>query len=281
MKKVIFKKPKIEKGLTAVDMHFHTTYSVDGFPNIKDLIKALNKKQIGVGITDHNEIRGVIEASKYKSNLIIPGIEATCREGAHVIFYFYNIKDLKNFYKKEVKPYKTNDPFLRLNRDILDFLDSYKKYNGVSCAPHACASGWVSINKLNNLDDIIQKIDIIEVITAYNTRKGNEDALKLSKRKAKASSGGSDGHTIYELGKVLTYAKAKTPEEFIEAILSKQAKVVGLECNFLEKTFLSLIKEIKYISREKNLSRLKYSLASLRNARIKNGRIYFYPPSSF
>jgi hypothetical protein len=44
---------------------------------------------IGVAITDHNEIRGAVEMDRIRDVLSIPGIEVTSGEGSHLLVYFY------------------------------------------------------------------------------------------------------------------------------------------------------------------------------------------------
>ena len=46
-----------------IDLHVHTRYSLDSKTDIKELIKTLKKKDIaGFAVTDHNEIKGALEA---------------------------------------------------------------------------------------------------------------------------------------------------------------------------------------------------------------------------
>ena len=118
MGSVIFKKPPLRKfrkegsELFGVDMHFHTKYSLDGISRITTSIKKAKKKRIGFAITDHNEIKGVISAYKNKKgSMIIPGIEVTCRNGVHMLVYFYTKGNLEEFYNKSLKPKMKVNPF--------------------------------------------------------------------------------------------------------------------------------------------------------------------------
>ncbi len=77
---ISFEKPEHKElkkqGYTCVDMHFHSTYS-DGASTVKQIIEKAREMGIGFSITDHNEIKGVIEAYKIKreADFILPGIE--------------------------------------------------------------------------------------------------------------------------------------------------------------------------------------------------------------
>ncbi len=79
-----------EKGYTAVDMHIHTRYS-DAAIGIPSLLSRARHLGTGIAVTDHNEIRGVVEASeKARDVLVVPGIELSSREGPHILLYFYS-----------------------------------------------------------------------------------------------------------------------------------------------------------------------------------------------
>jgi hypothetical protein len=57
--KIIFSSPNFEKlnsqGYKCADMHFHSTHS-DGAGTVKRILEKAKNLQIGVSITDHNEI---------------------------------------------------------------------------------------------------------------------------------------------------------------------------------------------------------------------------------
>ena len=62
-----------EKGYTPVDMHIHTLHS-DAAISIPSLLTRAKHLGIGVAITDHNEIQGVLEACDHpRDALVIPG----------------------------------------------------------------------------------------------------------------------------------------------------------------------------------------------------------------
>ena len=113
MGSVIFRKPplrKLEKeGLFGVDMHFHTRYSLDAISRIPAAVKKAQKKGFGFAITDHNTIKGVLAAKPHmKTTTIVPGIEITCNNGNHRLAYFYDIKELEQFFSKRLEPVITS-----------------------------------------------------------------------------------------------------------------------------------------------------------------------------
>ncbi len=69
-----------------IDIHTHSSYS-DGYNTPKEMVKYAKKIGLdGIAITDHNEIKGSLNAMKYASDdfKVIPGIEVSAKEG-HII----------------------------------------------------------------------------------------------------------------------------------------------------------------------------------------------------
>src|SRR3989338_2859996 len=81
-----------------VDMHHHTQHS-DSYTRVKTLLRRSQALGLGIAITDHNEIRGCLEAIQRQETLVIPGIEVGCKEGPHFLLYFYNPYELKEFFE--------------------------------------------------------------------------------------------------------------------------------------------------------------------------------------
>jgi DNA polymerase III alpha subunit len=109
--KILFERPDLDeltKRYTVVDLHFHSHYS-DGYNAVDTIAKRARELGIGIAITDHNEIKGAVELERYGGIFNIPGIEITSIEGTHLLVYFYDIKSLEEFYKKDVRPNMGND----------------------------------------------------------------------------------------------------------------------------------------------------------------------------
>ena len=228
MKKIIFEKPNVKNlsrlGYTCVDMHVHSRYS-DGFNRISTILKRVKKKNIGVSITDHNEIKGSLEASR-SDVLVIPGIEVTSKERIDLLIYFYNFKDLKKFYDKEVKKYINKKEILsRINRPINDILESCPDKCLISLAhPFAYAYKNVARYLKKKYNRKILDIDAIEVLNGEVTRKRNLKALEWSNKFNKAITAGSDAHIGQEIGNVLTCCKADNDKNFLDQNKKKKQK---------------------------------------------------------
>jgi predicted metal-dependent phosphoesterase TrpH len=234
-----------KKGFFPVDMHVHTRFS-DSFTRVKKIIKRCELLGIGVGITDHNEIEGAVRASEIKTDiLLIPGIEISTKEGPHVLVYFHSIEDLTDFYNRHIKNIRSNISFDRIGLSIYELSRITKTYDCLTSFAHPCGPGYFHYEKSVSggtlIKDIIHEIPAIEVINGVNTRKMNLLATDLAKKYDKAITGGSDAHSLSQVGNVLTCAKTNNPRLFLEAIKENRNIVIGTE--------LSRIKYLPYLAK--------------------------------
>jgi predicted metal-dependent phosphoesterase TrpH len=230
-----------------VDMHFHTSYS-DGSTKIKTVVKLCKKHDYGVAITDHNEIKGALKLAKTKV-FNIPALELGSKERIDFIYYFYDIKELKEFYEKEIKKLKNKKcPFTSLNIYADELLDIGKRYNCVKCLPHPFSiskSLGIKVKRDNGVYvykgikkprkeylKLVKDVDIIEVMNGNMLKRKNNKAMWLANKLNKPYCGGSDGHIRYSLGKVLTICNGENVEEFLKGILKKKNKVFVYGSNF-------------------------------------------------
>lgn len=218
-----------------VDMHFHTEFSMDGVSKIKVLLKECHKLGVGVAITDHNEIQGVINALEMNTGtFIIPGIELTCNIGVHLVLYFPEIIALKEFYRKEVAPLKRKNQFF-LPITIEKMLKIARKYDCYTCAPHPFGPGVIGIMKERKVKaETIRQIDMIEGINGACFEHENKKAVAWIKEIKKGISAGTDGHTSAQLGKVLCFSYGKTPREFLESVKKRKSICIGKRENLFE-----------------------------------------------
>ncbi len=240
--RITFKKPKqmnfAGQGFTCVDMHYHTKYS-DGSRKVATIVKKAKKMGIGVAITDHNEIRGAIELSKYKDVFTIPGTEATSKEGIHLLYYFYNLNELQEFHNHNILPNRERGCHF-LNIPFVELMDASKDYNCVLSAAHPYGISWTGVcseihHKIATPEEL-KKFDAVEVINGSLLKNMNQSAVKLAGTLNKGITAGSDGHRLFELGKVLTYTKYPTSvEDFLNSIKKQTNFTVGKETNLMQK----------------------------------------------
>jgi len=216
-------------------MHTHSNYS-DSYTPISKIIKKAVKRGFGISITDHNEIGGVLEAFKLKkenklSILIIPGIELNTIEGPHILAYFDSAEKLKAFYIDNVKPFKRKKGYGRLNKSIISLIRSAKRYGGMVSLAHPYSYAYANIPKQIKKGNIPKEVlimaDAIETINGVITKGRNNKAIKLATTLGKAFTGGSDAHTLFEVGNVLTYANAFNAKEFLNEVANKRNMVIG------------------------------------------------------
>ncbi len=232
LKGPVFKLLK-KQGYQAVDMHYHTRFSVDGLATVKQVIAKCKKEGIGTSFTDHNHIKGAIKAVKEKGIFTIPGIELTCHNGVHLLLHFSNLKEYASFYKKEMeKRVKKNPWFLDIGHN--EAIDIAYNYNCLITAPHPYGPGVCGIQKFGASKKAIKKIDAVEVLNGCGVGQMNPKAIKWAKRINKGFTGGSDGHTLKEHATALTLCHAETREEFLEQIRKRKSVVIGKQERLLE-----------------------------------------------
>jgi predicted metal-dependent phosphoesterase TrpH len=249
------------EGYTLVDMHFHTRYS-DAVTSVPQALKKAKKLGIGLAITDHNEIQGAVLASQQKEVFIIPGMEITCKEGMHVLIYFSTIREYIQFFERWVKPFRTHhkNSFTIIPIEVL--LKEAKKTNCVISMAHPYALGWTGImsrrHKKVVTPKILSKFDAVEVLCGSSMKEWNKKSQLLGITLNKSITGGSDAHTLREMGHIVTYAKAKNAREFLDAIRKKQTCVIGRETNILYNVGSQMVK-IKNVTSVEEMAKRKFN----------------------
>lgn len=227
--RIRFEKPDIEelrsKGLACVDMHFHTHYS-DSYTRPADALKLAKKRNVGVAITDHNQIGGVLDAIEYGTDVpIVPGIELSASDGPHILAYFYEWKDLKSFWEENVKDNIRWCQWIALkNSPTTKLLDLLEKENCIVSAAHPM--GYLGSNK--GLEVCIRKNYIheseatrfhaLEVISGGMFRDANIKTSEIAEKYNLGITGGTDGHLLSELGDVVTVSEADNLNDFLDNI---------------------------------------------------------------
>ena len=231
--------PELTGRYTVVDLHFHSSYS-DGINSIPEIVKYVRQQDIGIAITDHNEIKGAVEIAQYDDILSIPGIEVTSTEGTHILVYFYDINSLQQFYENSVRPYMGSDIMSSTRLPMEDIIARARKFKSVIISPHPYCAAYTGISNHHfpekRFNRILEQLDGIEVINSENFSRWNLKGAVLGFNLDKAITGGSDGHRLSQIGKAVTYAKCKADRRsFLNAVKKKKTKVVGKEIDILRK----------------------------------------------
>ena len=236
---VLFRPPDFEKirkaGLSAVDMHFHTSHS-DSWTPVKDALRLARKKGVGVAITDHNEVAGVLEAARSKEDVfLIPGIEIGAADGPHILAYFYSVPDLVDFFRMHIEPSRLNGPLLPICLSTREILEKLGDYCCVTAAAHPCDyilfnRGIMSLLNGGEIEPgILRYIDAYEVICGSMGRGPNLEAAGWARRASMGICGGTDGHMLHDLGNVVTCSFGHDPDDFLDSVAGLETLVIGRE----------------------------------------------------
>jgi predicted metal-dependent phosphoesterase TrpH len=202
------------------DFHTHTKYSADGYVEPKILVKVASKVGLtGIAVTDHNTIKGGLEAKKYENNEIevIIGSEILTDKG-EVIGIFLT---------EEIKSTRFNE-----------VCDEIKAQNGVVVLPHPFDG--IRSTSLHPVPEDAHFIDIIEVFNSRCVRQiYNDMAGKYAEDNCLKSIAGSDAHFENEIGN----AGVKTESTDIkEAILKGDVTVFGERSHIINPVTTKLLK---------------------------------------
>jgi len=229
-----------KSGYNLVDMHLHTCHS-DGLPDTDDVIRYAKNHQIGVAITDHNEISGVLKAiSRNEDLLIIPGIELETKEGPHLLIYFYSEGDLEEYFKEFNRERNRNKPGLPENLPVLQCLTLAEAYECFRVAAHPF--GYYGINRgvlkcveKNMLPGVMEHLDGIEAICGGMMKNLNQKSIDYAEQHTIPYTGGSDAHILSDIGSVVTGTFGETIEEFLSGIKKRENIVIGKNSDYIRK----------------------------------------------
>ncbi|HHO75722.1 MAG TPA: PHP domain-containing protein [Deltaproteobacteria bacterium] len=185
-----------------IDIHVHTTFSSCSDLKIDDILEnALSRGLDGVCITDHNTMdaaKVVSEGIQDNGLCVIIGMEYDTPEGDFLIF----------------------GPFedIRPGMSAQELLHNVHSSGGVAIAAHPLrAERPVSERVLRG-----GMVDAVEAVNARNSDLENAKMQAWLRRHPHIQSGGSDAHSLTELGSVATSIgmPVKTREDFIFAVKS-------------------------------------------------------------
>ena len=183
-----------------LDLHIHSQYSVDAKGTPKEIIQSLKKKGInGMCITDHNTVKGSLEALKIcpKDFIVIPGAEISTLEG-HILAL--NIGE--NILPKQ-----------SLEITIEKIIDE----GGIPIIPHVYRNmSGIKKRKLNSMKEMI---NTIEVFNSCSQPLTNLKMAKIAKNNNFGGTGGSDTHEPQYAG--YGYTTIDTNDENIDNIISQ------------------------------------------------------------
>jgi predicted metal-dependent phosphoesterase TrpH len=279
--RMYFEKPNLSElndRYTVVDMHFHSKHS-DGKNTVTEIADQARHLGIGIAITDHNCIAAAVEIDKHEDVFSIPGIEITSKEGSHLLVYFYDIDSLKKFNNLHIKPHMGNEVMSSISLGMEEIIQSARAFNTLIVFPHPYCAVYTGINNSyfseNRLKKMYETVDGVEVINAGNLKKWNLKSAVLGFNLNKAITGGSDGHYLKQMGRVVSYAECKRDrKEFLDAVKQKKNRVIGKEFDMLRKVTTNGMKLKSNFKNypdlvEKNI-KYSYNLINLKSKTLKD-----------
>jgi predicted metal-dependent phosphoesterase TrpH len=191
-----------------VDLHVHTSFSVDSTINPKIVVDTLYAHPTikGVAITDHNTIDGYFQVRKlaaaYQDLVIIPGVEVTTTQGDIILLGI------------EEKP-----PYIMVLESVVDFA---KERAALIVVPHPY--------RVSGIGDAAEKIaaDAVEIMNTWATPQENKLAQQLARARKLPGVAGSDAHRPEQLWTAYTEVDAEPDvASILNAIKNGRVKAVS------------------------------------------------------
>jgi predicted metal-dependent phosphoesterase TrpH len=171
-----------------------------------------------------------------------------------------------------------NDIMSSTTLEMEEIIKRARKFKTVIIFPHPFCGVYTGIQNSYFSEDrrerIFPMIDGVEVINSENMNKSNLRSALLGFNLNKGITGGSDGHRVSQMGKVVTYAPCKRSRKaFLDAIKKKKTKVVGKEIDLIHKVTSNGVKLRSNIKNypdlvEKNL-KYSYTVINSKSKEIK------------
>ena len=177
-------KSRADMGTLCIDLHLHTAGSFDCLSNPDDVLDTALERGLGrIAITDHNELDVALEMAGTYPDLIIPGEEVKTAESVDVI----------GLYMSELIPKGT---------PAVETIERIREQGGIPYLPHPYAAGRKGAG--GRFAEMLAPLcDVVEVFNArLHQPTQNQLAEKLARRHGSLRGGGSDAHTLREVGSV-------------------------------------------------------------------------------
>jgi len=170
------------KTLLKVDFHTHTIYSPDSATTVPALLKKAKERGLQrVAITDHNTIRGALEAYAIDPERVIVGEEILTGNGEIIAYYM-----------------KENIPPRLPVREVIDRLRSQGAFISVSHPFDARRVNW----RPEELEELATLVDAFEVFNGRCYHPGsNATAQEFACEHSLPGTVGSDAHSLVEIGR--------------------------------------------------------------------------------
>jgi predicted metal-dependent phosphoesterase TrpH len=186
------------------DHHVHSRYSVlDSSSKVEDIIRRAKEMGLGaIAVSDHDEIRGSLEAVKSSGNglIAVSSTEVSSNDG-HIVALGVKERIESGLSAKET-------------------IKRIHKLGGIAIAAHP----YDRIR--SGVGDLCWKLDFDAIEINGHCLYGNGYAEDAARAHGKPLVGGSDAHSVGEIGTICTEVEGSTPEEIIRNIKAGRCEVV-------------------------------------------------------
>lgn len=196
--------------LGKADLHIHTTYS-DGMGTVSAVLEAASRTDLDViAITDHDTVRGALDARDRAGRFrvqVIPGIEISTAEG-HLVALFVE------------RPVPAGLP---LTETVL----RVGELGGLCIAPHPKAPWMPSLTPLS-ISRALEHPDVAQIlvgIEVYNgglpSLRNNRQAQMFANQTSLSQLANSDSHLLWTIGLCATTFPGNSVEQLRDALKSR------------------------------------------------------------
>lgn len=188
-----------------LDLHVHSRYSKDSRMKPETILRGARKKGLdGIAVTDHNTVKGAIEAKKCRNDGDVEVIV-----GSEIRTEYGDIIGL--FLQEEVT-----------SRRFLEAVDEIRGQGGTVVLAHPYRKNIVFPVEL------LGYVDMIEGFNARSPATLNVRAQALAARYRKPMTAGSDAHLPFEIGGGQTITNGGSQR----SLLNEKTSLAGKESNF-------------------------------------------------
>lgn len=187
------------------DLHCHSTFS-DGTATIEEIEEHCIKNNLGIALTDHNEIRGAVQLIENGKIPSIAGMEVSMKGGLELLIYFNHLEEMERFYRKQIEPFKRKCSIAYLQNDLFPILEYASELDTYISIPHPYAILQIlAMKRIKRrtpqlLEYLFHKIDAVEVFNGKLSGKKNQKAQKFAQKYNKGITIGSDAHELKYFG---------------------------------------------------------------------------------
>lgn len=211
------------------DLHIHTTYSLDATTTVRGVLEYASRINLDViAISDHDQIRGALEARELASQYhleVITGTEVTSLEG-HVLALFVE------------KLIPAGLPFIETLVRIGDL-------GGIAIAPHPVNPLPKSLDMQSIMNAMAHEKarHVLKGIEIYNMGHEifNYRAKKLSSQLPLAKTGSSDSHIHWTIGSGRTEFPGTTASDLRAALENRTTKPIPASYSFTMRPIISWV----------------------------------------